>query len=66
MSWVKYNGIAFNKEWVASKSLKDFSEHEKHHGLKPEQYKEVHDICTGKAKPEEPKAEPKEDAKATN
>lgn len=40
--------LAFNKAWVASKTLKEFSDHEKHHGLSAEQYKEIHDICTGK------------------
>lgn len=46
--------ISFNKEWVASKSLKDFTEHEKHHALSPEQYKEVWDAC--KDKPAAPAA----------
>jgi hypothetical protein len=50
--FITYEGIGFNKNWVASKSLKEFSEHEKHHGLSPEQYKEVHDLCTGKVKEE--------------
>ena len=49
--FIKYNGVAFNADWVKSKTLKEFSEHEKHHGFTPEQYKEVHDMCTGKVKP---------------
>lgn len=63
-TWVKYEGIAFNAEWAASKSLGEFSRHEAHHGLSKEQYREVHDLCkqavgkpTTKAKAEEAQAE---------
>lgn len=52
-AFVKYEGISFNRAWVASKTLKEFSEHEKHHNLTPAQYKEVWDICKGN----EPKVE---------
>lgn len=47
--FITYEGIAFNKEWVASKTLKAFSEHEAHHGLSAEQLKEVHEMCGGKS-----------------
>lgn len=42
--------ISFNRESVRKKTLKKFSEDNEHHGLTPEQYKEVHDLCTGKVK----------------
>jgi hypothetical protein len=61
--FIKYNGVAFNADWVRTKSLKEFSEHEKHHGFAPEQYKEVHDICTGKVKPAAKEETPAEEAK---
>ena len=52
MTWIRFSdgkrSIKFNKEWVASKTLKEFTEHEKHHGLTPAQYKEVHDLAKGK------------------
>lgn len=46
--FIKYNGVSFNADWVKTKSLKEFSEHEKHHGFTAEQYREIHEICTGK------------------
>jgi len=36
-----YNGIAFKKSWVASKTFSDFAKHEQHHKLTSEQLKEV-------------------------
>ena len=59
--WIKYEGILFNKEWVASKTLKEFSEHEKHHNLSPEQYKEVYKLCGGKAEVKKDIPKPTED-----
>lgn len=47
--------INFNSEWVASQTLEEFQEHEKHHGLSKDQLKEVHNACkkeAGKKKPE--------------
>ena len=40
--------VAFNTQWVASKSLEEFSEHEKHHELSEAQYQEVWDCCREK------------------
>jgi hypothetical protein len=37
--------IGFTVEWVAAKSLAEFSRHEAHHGLSREQLKEVHTLC---------------------
>lgn len=59
MPFINYDGILFNKEWVASKTFKEFSEHEKHHGLSVEKMKEVYALCTGK------KAEPPKQADVT-
>jgi hypothetical protein len=42
--------VAFNVEWVASKTLKAFCDHEKHHGLSKEQMKEIYDVCVGISK----------------
>lgn len=54
--------IQFNKAWVASKTLKEFMEHEKHHNLTPAQYKEVHDLAGGKVgKPRKQAEEPEPD-----
>lgn len=55
--WVKYNGIAFNAAWVASKSLREFMDHEKHHGLSREQFKEVHKLCRAAVQAPEPAEE---------
>lgn len=51
--------ISFNAEVNAKKTFKDFCEHEKHHGLTPEQLKEVHDACKAGKKPEPKNAETK-------
>lgn len=52
MTWIVFSDgerrIRFNRDWVASKTLKEFAEHEKHHGLSQAQYKEVHDLAKGK------------------
>lgn len=57
-TWVKYEGVAFNKEWVASKTFKQFCDHEKHHGLSEDQMREVYNICKAKpVKKEEEKAD---------
>jgi hypothetical protein len=37
--------IKFNSEWVASITLDEFKEHEKHHGLTDKQLKEAYDMC---------------------
>jgi hypothetical protein len=50
MDTVVFEGIGFNKELAAAKSLKDFIEHERHHGLSDDQLKEVHKLCGGKSK----------------
>ena len=57
MAFIKFEGILFNKEWVASKTLKEVIEHEKHHGLSDEQMKELYGLCKGKQKKEEKQVE---------
>jgi hypothetical protein len=47
---MKYEGIGFNSEWVASQSLEDFMRHEKHHNLTKEQFKEAHRLARAKHK----------------
>jgi hypothetical protein len=42
---VIYEGIAFNAQWVASKTQAEFIAHESHHGLTEAQLKEVHKLC---------------------
>jgi|JI6StandDraft_1071083.scaffolds.fasta_scaffold1162481_1 hypothetical protein len=37
------NGVSFNDDWVKTKSLKQFIEHEKHHGLSDEVMKEYYE-----------------------
>jgi hypothetical protein len=37
--------------WVASKTLEEFLEHEKHHGLDEKKLKEIHKACVDKHKP---------------
>lgn len=54
MSVILYQGTyGFNKEWAASKSFKEFAEHEAHHNLSKEQLKEVHELCKVPEKKEE-------------
>lgn len=59
MGFIKFHfgdkEIAFNAEFAASKTLAEFKEHEKHHGLTHKQYKEVHDACRKIVSPEKPK-----------
>ncbi len=45
---VIFNGISFNKEWVASKTLREFMIHEKHHLLSEGDMHEVYNLCRGK------------------
>jgi len=45
MAIVNYAGVNFNADWAASKPMKDFIEHEKHHGLSKEQLTEAHNLC---------------------
>jgi hypothetical protein len=51
MAFLKFEGVAFNKEWAASKTLEQFIAHEKHHGLSDEKMKEIHDLCKLKEAP---------------
>ncbi len=50
-----YEGITFDAEWAASKTLEEFKEHEKHHGLTADQLKEAHGLCKKLVEPEEKK-----------
>lgn len=43
--------VNFNAKWVVSKTEKHFIEHEGHHGLTPEQLKEVYQLCKAAVKP---------------
>jgi hypothetical protein len=45
---MQYKGIGFNSEWVASKSLSEFKEHEQYHGLNDAELKQVHQLCKQK------------------
>jgi DNA-binding transcriptional regulator YhcF (GntR family) len=45
------NAIHFNSEWVASKTLQEFIEHESHHGLSEKQLKDVYKKCVKAHKP---------------
>jgi len=51
---VIYEGISFNKAWVASKTFKQFCAHESHHGLSTAQMQEVYNICREKPVKEKP------------
>lgn len=50
---VRYGHVTFNAAWVASKSFKEFCDHEKHHGFPQEKMKEIYDACKAVVKPEE-------------
>lgn len=53
MKVVTYEGIGFNADWAASKTEKEFVEHEKHHTLSEAQLKEAHKLCKEAVKPTE-------------
>lgn len=55
---VTYEGITINADWAASKDVKEFVEHEKHHGLTDAQLKEAHKLCKEAVKGESKQAEP--------
>jgi hypothetical protein len=60
MPKVLYNRVvAFDADWAANKSQKDFIAHEKHHGLTNEQLIEAHNLCKAavKAPAKEPAAD---------
>jgi len=45
--------VWFNKEWVASVTLKEFIAHEKHHGIPDDKMKEIWNLCKQEEKPSE-------------
>jgi hypothetical protein len=51
MKKVSYEGISFNATWAATKTEKEFIEHEAHHGLSKDQLKEAHKLCKEAVKP---------------
>lgn len=51
MKKVSYEGIVFNADWAATKTEKEFVDHEAHHGLTPAQLKEAHKLCKEAVKP---------------
>ena len=62
--WVKYNGVAFNAEWAASKPFKEFAEHEAHHGFTRDQLREVWKLCGGKGTTKEATPQQQEEGQA--
>jgi hypothetical protein len=44
--FVKLEGVAFNTGWMKTKTLKEFIDHEKHHGIPPEKMKEFYESVT--------------------
>jgi hypothetical protein len=51
ISFVPYEGVSFNAEWAATKTEKEFIEHERHHGLSDAQLKEAYKLCKEAVKP---------------
>ena len=67
--WIAFGFARFNAEWVASVTLAQFIEHEKHHGLTAEQMKEIHETAKKVMKPvkvKKEKPEAKEDSIEVN
>jgi hypothetical protein len=60
---MKYEGIDFNSKWAASKTVEEFIEHEKHHGLSNAQLKEAHAYCV---KEQNPKGKVKDQYKVSD
>lgn len=54
MPKVPYTGgdtlVAYDADWAASKSQKEFIAHEKHNGLSNEQLIEAHNLCKAAVK----------------
>lgn len=48
---VTYEGVGFNADWAATKTEKEFVEHEKHQELSPAQLKEAYKLCKEAVKP---------------
>jgi hypothetical protein len=56
---VQFEGVTFNAAWAATKTEKEFVEHESHHGLTSAQLKEAHKLCKAAVKaPVETTADP--------
>lgn len=51
MKKVTFEGITFNAEWAATKTVQEFVAHEKHHGLTDAQLKEAHSLCKAAVAP---------------
>lgn len=61
-NWITYEGVAFNADWVKSKTFSQFAKHEGHHGFSQEQLREVYGLCGGKVeKAEDKKADKDKD-----
>jgi len=58
MNKLPYKGVVFNADWAATKSEKEFIEHEKHHGLSDTELKEAYKLCKEAVKPSEAKPVP--------
>jgi hypothetical protein len=54
MNKLTYQGISFNADWAATKTEKEFCDHEAHHGLSKTQLAEVHKLCKEAVKPVNP------------
>jgi hypothetical protein len=52
---MQHNNIGFNSTWVASVSLEEFKEHEKHHGLTAKELESIHAKCVEENNPKEEK-----------
>ena len=49
--FMTFEHVTFNATWAATKTEKDFVEHEKHHGLTEAQLKEAYKLCKEAIKP---------------
>ncbi|HUR65463.1 MAG TPA: hypothetical protein VMZ03_03865 [Chitinophagaceae bacterium] len=49
--FIPFEHVRFNATWAATKTEKEFVDHEKHHGLTDAQLKEAHKLCKEAVKP---------------
>lgn len=58
--FIKFEGVSFNKVWVAAQTFEKFCAHEKHHGFSTAQMQEIYDLCKVKedAKAAKPASKP--------
>ena len=45
--FIKFEKVAFNADWMKTKTFEEFYQHEKHHGISKDKMREFYEAVTG-------------------